>query len=82
MPHDLSPAALGARLDALESRLAFQEDWLDTLDQAVIEQQRRLQALEELSALMRERLREYGRADSDAAGTAGSGPEHEVPPHY
>lgn len=78
MPHNLSPAALDARLEALETRLAYQEDWLDTLDQTVIDQQRRLDALEKISALMRERLRE--RQPTSSASDAA--PHDERPPHY
>ncbi|GAA3911150.1 SlyX family protein [Halomonas cibimaris] len=81
MPHKLSPAALQARLDDLEARLAFQEDWLDTLDQAVITQQRRLEALESISALMQKRLREQQITADTAAAQAGNA-EDEAPPHY
>ncbi|WP_290799012.1 SlyX family protein, partial [Halomonas sp.] len=32
---------LAERLEALESRIAYQEHWLDTLDEAVATQERR-----------------------------------------
>ncbi len=62
MTYELSPAELAQRLEYLESRLAHQEHWLDTLDQAVFQQERRLEKLEQLSGLMRERLREQHQA--------------------
>ena len=40
MTNELSPAELAQRLESLESRLAYQEHWLDTLDQAVAQQER------------------------------------------
>ncbi|WP_337240134.1 SlyX family protein, partial [Proteus faecis] len=58
MTNELTPAELTQRIESLESRLALQEHWQDTLDQAVAQQERRLEKLEQLSALMRERLRE------------------------
>lgn len=90
MPHNLSPAALDARLEELETRLAYQEDWLDTLDQTVVDQQRRLDALEKISALMRARLRERSHEPShelshEPAKTPGESdapPADERPPHY
>ncbi len=77
----MSPeASLAARLDALESRIAYQEHWLDTLDQAVAGQERRLAQLERINALMQERLRDQQRAlqDTEMAPSPGD----EVPPHY
>ncbi|MDN3521337.1 SlyX family protein [Halomonas ramblicola] len=73
--------ALAERLEALESRLAHQEHWLDTLDRAVATQERRLAQLERLNELMQQKLREQHRAlremDADTPR-----PEDEVPPHY
>ena len=51
MTNELSPAELAQRLESLESRLAYQEHWLDTLDQAVAQQERRLEKLEQLRVL-------------------------------
>jgi SlyX protein len=82
MPHTLSPAALDARLEELETRLAYQEDWLDTLDQTVIDQQRRLDALEKISALMRKRLREQSHEQPQASSASEAAPDDERPPHY
>lgn len=64
-----------ARVTDIEARLAYQEDTLKTLDQALYQQQRRIDALEQLCARLAERLREV----------AGAGPYQETdqrPPHY
>ncbi|MCE0733454.1 SlyX family protein [Halomonas sp. G15] len=73
--------ALNERLEALESRIAYQEHWLDTLDQAVAAQETRLAKLERINALMQQKIREQQRAlqESDAAQPR---PEDELPPHY
>lgn len=82
MTHELSPVDLAQRLESLESRLAHQEHWLDTLDQAVIQQERRLEKLEQLSGLMRERLREQHQALQTSEPQGGQRPEDDLPPHY
>ncbi|UYG08170.1 SlyX family protein [Halomonas sp. M4R1S46] len=81
MRDDDTPSTLDSRLEALESRIAHQEDWLDTLDRAVAQQERRLMHLERLSALMQEKIREQqlARQDDEAAAPH---PQDEVPPHY
>ncbi|MGJ7458483.1 SlyX family protein [Halomonas sp. RA08-2] len=73
--------ALAERLEALESRIAFQEQWLDTLDEAVAAQERRLTRLERINDLMQEKLRDQQRALLEGDATA-PGPADEVPPHY
>lgn len=82
MTHELSPAELTQLVESLESRLAHQEHWLDTLDQAVVQQERRLEKLEQLSGLMRERLREQHQALQSNEPQDGQRPEDELPPHY
>ena len=82
MTETLSPAKLYQRIENLETRLAFQEDWLDTLDHAVANQARRLDKLEQVSALMRQRLREQQYALQADNDTAAARPEDDVPPHY
>ncbi|ERS91704.1 SlyX family protein [Halomonas sp. PBN3] len=76
-----APEALEARLEALESRIAYQEHWLDTLDEAVATQERRLARLERINDLMQQKLREQQQAlqEGDAAQPR---PEDELPPHY
>ncbi|WP_253939517.1 SlyX family protein [Halomonas sp. THAF5a] len=76
-----SPDELVRRLEALESRIAYQEHWLDTLDEAVAGQERRLSQLERINALMQERLRDQQRALQEADATTHR-QEDEVPPHY
>lgn len=77
--HD-SLARLEARLDTLESRTAYQEHWLDQLDRAVADQERRLAELLRLSELMQQRLREQRHALDDRIGDFD--PAQETPPHY
>ncbi|MDI5890138.1 SlyX family protein [Halomonas rhizosphaerae] len=81
MSTDTTPAELARRLEALESRIAYQEHWLDTLDAAVAGQEQRLSRLERLNALMKERLRDQQRALQEH-DTATPRPEDELPPHY
>ncbi|WP_192035462.1 SlyX family protein [Halomonas sp. YLGW01] len=70
-----------ARLEGLESRIAYQEHWLDTLDQAVAAQETRLATLERMSELMQARLRQQQRALDDGSGEQAS-LDDERPPHY
>ncbi|WP_089712944.1 SlyX family protein [Halomonas daqiaonensis] len=81
MGTDSTPAELTRRLEALESRIAYQEHWLDTLDEAVAGQEQRMSRLERLNALMQERLRDKQRALQEGDATAPE-PMDEVPPHY
>lgn len=80
MSNSIKPS-LDERLNALESRIAHQEHWLDQLDDAVAIQERRLMQLERLSTLMQERLREQHRAQQDTNDETPR-PQDEVPPHY
>ncbi|APX91847.1 slyX [Halomonas sp. 1513] len=80
MPEQASLAGLAARLEALESRTAHQEHWLDQLDEAVASQERRLQELIRLNAMMQKRLREQQQALNDQP--EGFDPSQELPPHY
>ncbi|WP_072820181.1 SlyX family protein [Modicisalibacter ilicicola] len=83
MTDETTLARLERRFEALESRLGYQEHWLDTLDQAIAAQEQRLAQLERLSDLMRQRLREQHQwlkgMDPEGGGYA---PEDEKPPHY
>ncbi|MFB9866597.1 SlyX family protein [Vreelandella sulfidaeris] len=82
MTYELSSSELAQRFESIESRLAHQEHWLDTLDQAVIQQERRLEKLEQLSGLMREQLREQHQALQANESQDGQRPEDDIPPHY
>ncbi|MCW4149750.1 SlyX family protein [Halomonas sp. 18H] len=80
MKHDDTPSDLDTRLTALESRYAYQEDWIDSLDQAIAAQEKRLAQLERMNQLMQGKIREQQRAlqESDNAPS----PDDERPPHY
>src|SRR5690554_1936068 len=73
--------ALVTRIEALESRIAYQEHWLDTLDEAVATQERRLTQLERINTLMQAKLRDQQQALQEG-DMAAPRPEDEVPPHY
>ncbi|WP_246131749.1 SlyX family protein [Pistricoccus aurantiacus] len=73
-------ARLEARLIDLESRLAYQEHWLDALDKTLTDQHRRLETLERLGELLRQRLREQQQALASHDGEFQ--PRDETPPHY
>lgn len=75
------PLDLAGRLEALESRIAFQEDWLEALDKAVATQEARLSRLERINMLMQEKLRDQQRAPREG-GASLPAPGDEVPPHY
>lgn len=70
------------RLDALETRLAYQEDWLDTLDRALTAQDRRVAHLERTNALLRERLRDLRQNVETLGDDSAPAPHDEIPPHY
>ncbi len=64
-----------SRLMELESRLAFQDDVIEKLNEAVIRQQQQIERLQAVSKGLSERLTDLADSASDAAG-------HEIPPHY
>ena len=66
--------ALSERIDALESRLAFQDDTVETLNKTVTEQWAKIDKLTHQLVALAERLQE---AESQA-----SRPSNEAPPHY
>jgi SlyX protein len=67
-----------SRLDELESRQAFQDDLIESLNQIVARQDQELARLELRVKALAEKLNEL--ADSTALPGASSG--HEAPPHY
>lgn len=81
MAEDASLTPLLERLDTLETRLAFQEDWLDTLDQTLIAQQRHIEQLERHTAMLQHKLRDQNDTLSRLSGTELS-LDDERPPHY
>jgi SlyX protein len=66
--------ALSDRIDALEMRLTFQDETIETLNQTITAQWQQIDALMRQVAALRESLRE-------AEGNA-TGPVNEPPPHY
>ena len=66
-----------SRLDELESRLAFQDDLIDSLNKVVTRQDRQI-------ADMASQFKDLAARISDQAETAadGTAAEHEIPPHY
>ena len=65
---------LSERIDALEMRLAYQDETIETLNQTITAQWTEIDRLTRQVAELKERLRE---AESNAPS-----PENEPPPHY
>lgn len=65
---------LSERIDRLETRLAYQDDTIETLNQTITAQWKQIDALTRQIAQLNERLQE---ADTNAPG-----PANERPPHY
>ena len=65
---------LGERIDLLETRLAFQDETIETLNKTITEQWLKIDALTRQLANLNERLQE---AETRAPGAA-----NEPPPHY
>ena len=65
---------LGERIDALESRLMFQDETIETLNKTITEQWLKIDALARRVAELSERLQE---TESPAPGS-----RDEPPPHY
>ena len=62
------------RIDALEMRLTYQDEAIETLNQTITAQWKQIDALTRQLTELKERLQE---AESNA-----SGPVNERPPHY
>jgi SlyX protein len=66
-----------SRLDELESRLAFQDDLIESLNQVITRQDREITTmasqLKDLFTRISEQLE---------PATPGAAAEHEIPPHY
>ena len=70
--------SIQSRMDELESRLTFQDDLIESLNEVIARQDREL-------ALMTQRLSELEARLNDIAESAaplGDSSSHEVPPHY
>ena len=71
-------AEVESRLQELESRLAFQDDLIETLNETVTRQDRELARMELAIQSLARRLKDLAESSPVAAGT----PADEVPPHY
>ncbi|HEY0566956.1 MAG TPA: SlyX family protein [Xanthobacteraceae bacterium] len=65
---------LGERIDALEARLMFQDETIETLNKTITEQWGKIDSLTRQLLTLSERLQE---AEAHAPGAA-----NEPPPHY
>lgn len=65
---------LSERIDALETRLAYQDDTIETLNQTITAQWKQIDTLTRQVAQLNERLQE---AEANVPG-----PANEPPPHY
>jgi SlyX protein len=65
---------LSDRVDALEARIAYQDDTIETLNATITEQWKQIEALRRQLAALSDRLQ-----DAEARG---GGPTSERPPHY
>jgi len=68
------PKSLSERIDALEMRVAYQDDTIETLNQTITAQWQQIDALTRQLAELRERLQD---AERNAPGAV-----NERPPHY
>ena len=64
-----------ARLTEIETKLAFAEDLLETLNQTVVRQQDQIDSLQQQLRLLNDRMKD---ARPDETHT----PRDEIPPHY
>ena len=67
-----------SRLEELETRLAFQEDLIDRLNDVIARQDREMMALSRRVDSLETRLNDL----AEAASLPGGPPGDEVPPHY
>ena len=68
------------RLTEIEIKVARQEDLVDTLNQMVYQQQKKIGELEALCAALVRHVKALAGASGDASGDAGNGDDR--PPHY
>lgn len=64
------------RLVNIETKIAFQEDQLETLNKTVYEQQQKIQRLELICEALARQLRTLSEAGNEGISA------HEKPPHY
>ena len=71
-------SVIESRLDELESRLAFQDDLIESLNETIARQDRELGRLELRLKSLADKLNDL----AESAAAPGAAPGHEVPPHY
>jgi len=67
-----------SRLEELESKLAFQDDLIESLNEIIARQDRDLLRLELRVKTLSDKLSDL----AESAATPGESPGFEVPPHY
>ena len=72
-----APEDFSKRVDELESRMAFQDDLLEGLNDVVVRQARELEQLRQQIAQLKSQLSALDTSSGDAPA-----PEDEIPPHY
>lgn len=72
---DQPSQSLAERIDALEIRIAYQDETIETLNATITEQWQTIDALRREIARLNERI-------DDAEMKDGPGPASEPPPHY
>lgn len=75
----VEPQLSESRLSNLESRLAFQDDLLDTLNSIVAEQQQQIGVLQQQVQLLYDQLRAIAPSGLDSETSSAA---EERPPHY
>lgn len=70
------PQSLAVRIDALEIRIAYQDETIETLNKTITEQWRQIDALSREMLNLRDRLH-----DAEIKSSGGTAPEP-PPPHY
>ena len=65
------------RLIEIETKLSYQEDAIQSLNDVVTRQQKQIEQLEEALKLLIERYRQLAEAPPNP-----NPPTHEIPPHY
>ncbi len=71
---DVTMKTLSERIDVLETRLAYQDETIETLNQTITAQWKQIDALTRQVKALNERLQE--------ASAQAPGPASERPPHY
>ena len=74
-PHDAGAAGTDARVDALEVKLAFVDDLVETLNRTVFRQQEQIDQLVQALAALRQQVR-------SSAPDQARDLRDEIPPHY